>query len=606
MKLLKIRLAVIALCTASGLAPITANAVETAVTPNAHVRTQALLNWLSGIQGTNIVSGQMEGSGTEGIETPFNRILNLTGKYPGVRGFDFAGFSHDRYTGEDISARAVNWYNNKGIVEVQWHWYMKGSNGAVEVYATQPPGPPIALTDFDISKAVTAGTSENTRFMADIDTIAAQLKKFKDASGQPIPVLWRPFHECSSRSFWWGTKGSAPLKQAWKIMFDRLVTYHGLKNLIWVFNPSSSTDLPAWYPGDEYVDIISADAYAEKGQHPTFLNEYVAMRSFAGINKLVTMTENGGIPDTTQLASQGANWVNFMTWHDEFSNSPDWNSDALITSTYGSNYVLTRDELPSWSGLTAPTVGAATKVVFTRQPSNAYLGDSWVNPVYVGVTDANGRIVRSNNGTATVWYGSTSTNVYLVNGVGRFNPTFNTIAANQTLSVVMRGLTGTTSGTFSVGTSTDKAQFNFESSLNGWKGSNAVSLSGLHAYAGTKSLQLPLTSAVGGETAASFELASATGITAPKAGQRVRFRVWIPEGTNVNGMYAFVQENGNTNWRFTSGLWFDRAQLVPGTWNTVSVTLPTDAAPLYSMGIKFIPEANKALTGTAFIDSVSW
>ncbi|WP_223164449.1 glycosyl hydrolase [Massilia rubra] len=40
-------------------------------------------------------------------------------------------------------------------------------------------------------------------------------------------------------------------------MFERLVRQRGLHNLIWVWNGQD----PAWYPGDDMVDIVSHDIY---------------------------------------------------------------------------------------------------------------------------------------------------------------------------------------------------------------------------------------------------------------------------------------------------------------------------------------------------------
>lgn len=41
-------------------------------------------------------------------------------------------------------------------------------------------------------------------------------------------------------------------------MYDRLTNFHGINNIVWVWN-SIAAD---WYPGDDIVDILSADVYA--------------------------------------------------------------------------------------------------------------------------------------------------------------------------------------------------------------------------------------------------------------------------------------------------------------------------------------------------------
>lgn len=579
-----------------------AQSAELAVTPNATARTQALLNWLANTQGSHILSGQMEGSLSEGSETPFNRIFNITGKYPALRGFDFANYSPDRASSDDGSTqRAINWFNANGIVEFQWHWYMRGSDGTVEVYANQPSGSQIKPTDFDISRAVTSGTSENTRFLAGIDAIATQLKALKSAN---IPVLWRPFHECSSGSFWWGTKGSDSLKAAWKIMFDRLVNTHKLTNLIWIFNPASSADLAAWYPGDEYVDIISYDGYGDKGAHPTFASEYKSIKTLAGAGKLVTLTENGGIPDTSVLVSQGAYWLSYMTWHDEWSNNPDWNSDEFLVKTYNSSYVYSRDELPNLKSLSAPTAGATRNITISRQPTNSYPGEPWQIPVYAAAVDSTGKIVRTQTGTVTFKLGQLSQKAPLINGVAKFNPTFSSAATGQTITASFSSFFSATSASFNIGSAIDNSKFNFESSSSNWQSTQPLALSSLHAYAGTKSLQIPLNNS-SGQVSASVNFES-SGTAPPGAGSKITIKVWIPEGTNLSGLYAFAQENSSKNWRFTTGSWLDKTSINTGTWNTISVALPTDATDLYSLGLTLTPQDGKNLTGSIYIDSINW
>ena len=71
-------------------------------------------------------------------------------------------------------------------------------------------------------------------------------------------------------------------------------------------------------------------------------------------------------------------------------------------------------------------------------------------------------------------------------------------------------------------------------------------------------------------------------------------------------MYVYAQEGAGTNWRFTTGGWVDREQLTAGTWNTLRVTVPADAVPLYKIGINVFPLAGQQLSGNVYLDSVTW
>lgn len=66
-----------------------------------------------------------------------------------------------------------------------------------------------------------------------MDHMAELLKPFCEKS---IPILWRPFHESEGDWFWWGAKGPEVAKQLYRMMYERYTVYHGLNNLIWVWN----------------------------------------------------------------------------------------------------------------------------------------------------------------------------------------------------------------------------------------------------------------------------------------------------------------------------------------------------------------------------------
>lgn len=57
--------------------------------------------------------------------------------------------------------------------------------------------------------------------------------------------------------FQWGAQGPEPAKKLWDLVYDRITNFHGINNIIWVWN-SIAED---WYPGDDVVDILSADVY---------------------------------------------------------------------------------------------------------------------------------------------------------------------------------------------------------------------------------------------------------------------------------------------------------------------------------------------------------
>jgi mannan endo-1,4-beta-mannosidase len=95
-------------------------------------------------------------------------------------------------------------------------------------------------------------------------------------------------------------------------MYDRLVNYHKLKNLIWVWTTDAAADNLDWYPGDEYVDILGADIYASNGDFSSQILTYNAIKDKFQGKKLITLSENGPVPDPDLLVADRAFWSWFM------------------------------------------------------------------------------------------------------------------------------------------------------------------------------------------------------------------------------------------------------------------------------------------------------
>ena len=282
------------------------------VVPNSSDETIALYNFLSKTYGKVILSGQYGG------ETEFNRIKSVSGKTPLIRGFDLIEYSPSRVAHGATSTeteKAIEWHAQKGIVTFAWHW------NAPKDLIDQPGkewwrGFYTEATTFDVTKAMNnPGSEEYTLIIRDIDAIATQLKKLKDAG---VPVLWRPLHEAEGAWFWWGAKGPEPCKWLWKLVFDRLVNYHQLSNLIWVWTSTASSAAMDWYPGDDCVDIIGADIYLPAGTYSANFIMFDNMVSIFGGKKIITLSENGPIPDPDRLFSERAAWNWFCTWGGNF------------------------------------------------------------------------------------------------------------------------------------------------------------------------------------------------------------------------------------------------------------------------------------------------
>lgn len=322
--------------TKNEVGPVAFNIVSAPVTPNPSAQLTNLYNYFKTNFGTKIISGAMAAHSTNINEAIW--IHDNTGKWPALTFFDFIDHTYPNQNWvkyNDPFTLGQEWWNNNGVVGFSWHWRdpltKSGSFSTSE-------------TTFDLTKIADTNSAEYKAMIVDIDVIAGYLKQFKDAN---IPVIWRPLHEAEGGWFWWGAKGAEPCKALWKLMFDRLVNYHGLNNLIWVWTTSVSSNAATWYPGDEYVDVVGMDIYPGENQHGSQYISFNKVREFTGGKKIITLSECGSVPDPALMLEYGDIWSWFMPWNSDYTRSDSHNGIAWWTKFFSYDYVVTRDKMPN-------------------------------------------------------------------------------------------------------------------------------------------------------------------------------------------------------------------------------------------------------------------
>ncbi|USP73541.1 glycoside hydrolase family 26 protein [Curvularia clavata] len=310
----------------------------TPVNANANADAKALLKYLGSIYGKKILSGQQDQASLDWVTT------NI-GKTPAILGLDLMDYTDSR-TSRGASSKdidhAIAFAQKGGIVTIVWHW---GAPVGLYDTAAQPwyKGFYTEATNFDISHAMADTTNANyTLLLHDIDTIAKQLKRLQDAK---IPVLFRPLHEAEGGWFWWGAHGPKPCIALYRLLYTRLTQKHKLNNLLWVWNSVS----PDWYPGNDVVDIVSADTYAQ-GDHGPQSATYNKLLNLTNDTKIIAATEVGSIMEPKDLKAYQADWAWFCVWGGEYIDGGAWNSKDLTTRIYADEYVLTLDEIKGWRG----------------------------------------------------------------------------------------------------------------------------------------------------------------------------------------------------------------------------------------------------------------
>jgi mannan endo-1,4-beta-mannosidase len=234
----------------------------------------------------------------------------VSGKAPAIFGQDF-GFSGPGDI-DAVAARPENiaeierQYRRGAIIALCWHAVRPVDNEPV----TFDGSIQAKLTDQQWSDLITPGTTLYQRWCAQVDVIADYLKQLQAAR---VPVLWRPYHEINGDWFWWGGRpGENGSVAIYRLLFDRIVRFHRINNLIWIWNVDRPIEhrgaFAEYYPGAGFFDVASLDVY-DSDFNPVYYSEL--NRIAAG--KPIALAEVG-LPPTIPVLESQPNWTWWMEW----------------------------------------------------------------------------------------------------------------------------------------------------------------------------------------------------------------------------------------------------------------------------------------------------
>ena len=322
-------------------------------TPRRSCEAEQLLCCLQSVAGEKTLSGTMANVSWNLNEAKW--VKRHTGKWPALCGFDYIHHPYSAKGGwidyTDID-EITSWNSQGGVVCIMWHWNVPANqSGKYSFYW----GEGADKTTFDVRKIFEPSSPEYQQMMQDINQIASYLKLLKE---KHIPVLWRPLHEAGGMWFWWGRDPEA-CNELWRIMYRRFES-EGLDNLIWVWTQAAAWGKPysdgyRWYPGDEYVDIVSIDVYNNGDADNIFRSCYKFLRE-SSPSKLAALTECGNVPLISRQWNAGAKWLWFMPWYDhgrtnnpdspEFASTEHSSCDAeWWREAFSNDFVLSRDDM---------------------------------------------------------------------------------------------------------------------------------------------------------------------------------------------------------------------------------------------------------------------
>ena len=316
------------------------------VTTNPSPEAVELLRFLYSISGKQTLTGQhcnpLNGS------TRLNGVHKLIGYYPALFGQDFGFSAPGTWDGinfrQKIVDEAIRRHHEGFIITLMWHAVRPLDEEPV-AFEESVQG---KLTEGEWEQLITPGMEIHERWKSQVDVIAWFLKQLRETA---VPVLWRPYHEMNGDWFWWGKKtGESGYRKLYDMLFERLVFFHGLNNLLWVFNANevrgNVDPCSMYYPGNDMVDILATDVYrGGYAQH-----DYDQLLALA-IDKPIALGEVGNIP-TPEILHGQPRWSWFMYWGDP---SVLWCERADMLSTYQDRATLTLKDLP-WVKMDHPRI----------------------------------------------------------------------------------------------------------------------------------------------------------------------------------------------------------------------------------------------------------
>jgi mannan endo-1,4-beta-mannosidase len=199
-------------------------------------------------------------------------IKDVTGDHPAIYGWDLGGTEYKNPN--DIDGvpfdKMKRWigeiYDRNGVNTISWH--MDNPFTAKHAWDITP----------NSFASILPNGSKHELYKEWLDNAAEFFHAVKGKDGKKVPILFRPFHELTGTWFWWCKNNATPeqFKEVWKFTIEYFRIKKNVHNLIIVYNTSdfnTKEEFMEYYPGDEYVDMISFDKYLYND--PTQDNSFV-------------------------------------------------------------------------------------------------------------------------------------------------------------------------------------------------------------------------------------------------------------------------------------------------------------------------------------------
>jgi mannan endo-1,4-beta-mannosidase len=226
-------------------------------------------------------------------------INDVCGDFPAVFGWDLGHIGEvnniDNVSFDRMKQWALEAYKKGGINTYSWHIGNFASGG--NAWDTSP-----------CVNKILPGGEHHDAFLSKLDLVAEFFSSLKNENGDIIPLIFRPWHEMNGGWFWWGSKSCThdEYRDLYQFTVDYLRNVKHLHNIIYAYSPDvfgSAEEYLAFYPGDEYVDILGVDDYRYMKSRQDIPQTLVMIEILDKLaterSKLFAVTETGleNIPD---------------------------------------------------------------------------------------------------------------------------------------------------------------------------------------------------------------------------------------------------------------------------------------------------------------------
>lgn len=195
-------------------------------------------------------------------------VKSVVGSHPAVIGVDFGGMSGQsekeikKYE-NDLGQNVIDTYERGGLTTISWHFENPVSNDGF--YWNDSISKPAV-------KYIIPGGDAHEKYKEILTRIGSWAKSLKASDGNIVPVIFRPYHEFDGDWFWWGKAHCTTEEyiELWRFTVSYLRDEIGVHNFIYAYSSdtqfNSESEYLERYPGDDWVDMVGMDNYADLGR----------------------------------------------------------------------------------------------------------------------------------------------------------------------------------------------------------------------------------------------------------------------------------------------------------------------------------------------------